>query len=385
MASDAAAEKVTETPSPAPTLQASVFARGGLLAYLLLIIYASLYPFNGWQSMGLPLETYLLAGMPRYWTGFDLAINILGYIPLGILTVYALYPRIRWATAILLALFFGVFVSGAMEASQTLLPNRVASNLDFLTNSLGALIGAVIGSKTSHFVLERSRLRHLRQRWFTTQASRGLIIFALWPLAQIYPQSYLFGNGQILPILSEWLSAWLANPIDLGGFLRDGAQLTAEQYWIAEAVITACSMSGALLALLCVLRTKAPRVILLLALLLAALAVKALATALLFSPENAFSWLTPGSQGGLLLGLGFLAGAIFMPHPSQRRTAIVLLIAAFIIVNLVPANPYFIATLETWVQGKFLNFNGAAQFLSLLWPFSALWFLLHATHRVKRK
>ena len=385
MASDAAAEKVTETPSPAPTLQASVFARGGLLAYLLLIIYASLYPFNGWQSMGLPLETYLLAGMPRYWTGFDLTINILGYIPLGILTVYALYPRIRWATAILLAFFLGVFVSGAMEATQTLLPNRVASNLDFLTNSLGTLIGAVIGSKTSHFVLERSRLRHLRQRWFTIQASRGLIILALWPLAQIYPQSYLFGNGQILPILSEWLSAWLANPIDIGGFLRDGAQLTAEQYWIAEAVITACSMSGALLALLCVLRSKAPRVILLLALLLAALAVKALATALLFSPENGFSWLTPGSQGGLLLGLGFLAGAIFMPHSSQRRTAIVLLIAAFIIVNLVPANPYFIATLETWVQGKFLNFNGAAQFLSLLWPFSALWFLLHATHRVKRK
>jgi hypothetical protein len=54
-------------------------------------------------------------------------------------------------------------------------------------------------------------------------------------------------------------------------------------------------------------------------------------------------------------------------------------------VNLVPANPYFIATLQAWIQGKFLNFNGAARFLSLTWPFFALWFLLHPMHRVKRK
>ena len=62
-----------------------------------------------------------------------------------------------------------------------------------------------------------------------------------------------------------------------------------------------------------------------------------------------------------------------------------LLIAGLIAVNIAPTNPYFIATLETWVQGKFLNFNGAAQFLSLFWPFFALWFLLHSSHRVKRK
>ena len=40
--------------------------------------------------------------------------------------------------------------------------------------------------------------------------------------------------------------------------------------------------------------------------------------------------------------------------------------------------------MQGWTQGKFLNFNGAAQFLSLLWPFLALWFLLHRTHREPR-
>lgn len=382
MVSDSATEKISA--APAAALQASAFSRGALLAYLLLIIYASLYPFTGWQSMGVPLQTYLFAGMPRYWTGFDVATNILGYIPLGILTVFALHPKIRRIGAIVLALLLGVVLSGAMEATQTLLPNRVASNLDFITNSIGTLIGAVIGSLSSHLVLERSRLRHLRHQWLTAQASRGLIIFALWPMAQIYPQSYLFGNGQILPILSDWLSILLETPVDLGSVLRNGVQLSVEQYWLAEAIITALSMSGVLLALLCMLREKAPRALLVLTLLSAALAVKTLATALLFTPANAFAWLTPGAQGGVLLGLGLLSGLAFLPSSTQRRTAVGLLVLAFIAVNLAPANPYFIATLETWVQGKFLNFNGAAQFLSLLWPVAALWFLLHATHRVKR-
>ncbi len=391
MAGDTAPEKINPqspanlTPTPTPTPEASVFSRGGLLAWLLLIIYASLYPFTGWQHVGLPLQAYLLAGMPQYWTGFDATINVLGYIPLGILTVYALHPRVRRIVAMLLALLLGICVSGTMEALQTFLPNRVASNLDFLTNSLGALIGAVIGSKTSHLMLERSRLRHVRHRWFTVEASRGLIVLALWPLAQIYPQSYLFGNGQFLPVISDWLSVWTATPIDLGDMLRNGAQLSAEQYWMVETVITACSTSGALLALFCMLRDKAPRATLLTGLLLAALAVKTLATALLFTPQNAFAWVTAGAAGGLLLGIGLLTGLVFLQPLFRRRAAILLLIIALATINIAPANPYFIATLETWVQGRFLNFNGAAQFLSLLWPFSALWFLLHAIHRVKRK
>jgi hypothetical protein len=41
--------------------------------------------------------------------------------------------------------------------------------------------------------------------------------------------------------------------------------------------------------------------------------------------------------------------------------------------------------MQAWIQGKFLNFNGAAQFLSLVWPFFALYFLWHPMHRQNRK
>jgi hypothetical protein len=107
----------------------------------------------------------------------------------------------------------------------------------------------------------------------------------------------------------------------------------------------------------------------------ASVVVKALASALLFSPENAFVWVTPGAQGGFLIGAIMLAGLAYAPHVAQRRLAVTTLLLGLVIINTTPANPYFVATLQTWVQGKFLNFNGAAQFLSLMWPFFAVWFL----------
>jgi hypothetical protein len=128
------------------------------------------------------------------------------------------------------------------------------------------------------------------------------------------------------------------------------------------------------------MRNQAPKTGMALLLVAAAIAVKAMASAILFTPDNAFTWLTPSAGGGLLIGTVMLVGLATAPAVAQRRAAIVALAISFLAVNLAPANPYFLSTLQEWVQGKFLNFNGAAQFLSLCWPFFALWFLTHRTH-----
>jgi len=368
-----------------PAARASPIARAALLTYLLLIVYASWYPFSGWHSSGLSPLTFLNLTPPRYWTRFDVLVNIVGYAPFGALLVLALYPRVRGGWAVLLATLAGMLVSGTMEAVQSYLPSRVPSNLDFLTNSVGCLAGACLGALWSRSLLDRSRLYRLRRRWFAPHASQGLVLLALWPLAQIYPQGYLFGNGQVLPIISEWLSDWLDTNIDLVALLRPGPGLTVEQYWLSETIITACGMSGALLTLLCLLRRSAPRYALMLGLLGAALLVKTLASSLLFMPDNAFVWITPGAQGGFLIGLIMLSGLAFAPQVAQRRLAVLTLALSLIVVNTIPENPYFVSTLQGWLQGKFLNFNGAAQFLSLLWPFFALWFLLIPSHKLNRQ
>ena len=103
--------------------------------------------------------------------------------------------------------------------------------------------------------------------------------------------------------------------------------------------------------------------------------MKTLASALMFGPENAFAWLTPGAQGGMGIGILILYGFSFAPNHAQRRLAILLLLISLILVNLIPSNPYFLNTLQNMVQGKMLNFYGAAQFLAIAWPFGAIWYL----------
>jgi VanZ family protein len=368
-----------------PVATASVFARISLLIYTLLIVYASWYPFTGWHDNGLGPSAYLLAPLPHYRTMFDLVTNIIAYIPLGVLLVFALYPQVRRGWAVALAIIAGTLLSATMEAVQTFLPTRVPSNLDLITNGFGVLTGALAGALLTRTFLEQSRFLVLRRHWFSHEASRGLIVLALWPLAQIYPQGYLFGHGQIMPILSGWLSAWLTTPVDLSALLRPESALTIEQYLLSETIITACGLSGAVLTLLCLTRGRAPKLGLGVSLVAAAFTMKALASALLFTPDNAFVWLTPGAQGGVLIGAMMLTGLAFAPAVAQRRVAALALIVSLIVVNVSPANPYFIATLQDWVQGKFLSFNGAAQFLSLLWPFLTLWFLYHPVHKMKEK
>ena len=369
--------------SQAAAASTSVSARGGLVFYAFLIVYASWYPFSGWRSNGLPVSAFLFSPLPYYWTKFDLLTNIVGYMPFGLLLVFSLYPRVRGAPAVLLACVIGALVSAAMEAGQNFLPSRVPSNLDLLTNAGGVVLGALAGALLTPAFLEQSRMLALRSRWFLPEASRGLIVLALWPLAQVYPQAYLFGHGQLLPMASDWLSELWSTQIDLGALLRRDAELSAEQYWLSETIITACGFTGAVLTLLCLCRRRAPRMALAGFLIAATLAAKTLASALLFSPDNAFAWVTPGAEGGLLIGVIMLAGLATAPPVAQRRVAALALITSLAAVNLAPANPYFLSTLQTWVQGRFLNFNGAAQFLSLAWPFITLWFLYHPVHKGK--
>lgn len=361
--------------------KASASARIALVFYTLLIVYASCFPFSGWRNKGLLPWSWVYESWPRYWTGFDLVVNVLGYVPLGMLAVWVLYPRLRGLGAIWVASLLGLILAALLESLQSYLPSRVPSNLDWMTNALGTLIGCWLGNLLRAPLLERSWLRSLRQAWFSDQASRGLIVVALWPLAQIYPQPYVFGQGQILPTLSAWLSDWFESPIDLLQLAWSDVSITIEDYLLAELIITALGMTAAVLTLLCQTRRQAPRLGLALLMIAAAITVKALAHAALFDPEDAFSWLTPAASSGLVVGAVMLVGLSFAPPIAQRRAAICALITCLALLNLTPANPYFLATLQEWVQGKFLNFNGAAQFLSLAWPAFALWFLMHPTHR----
>ena len=75
-------------PAPPSTRQHSA-AWGLALFYAGLIVYASLYPFAPWSSNGLPWWGFVSHPWPRYWTGFDITANLLGYMPMGFLVALA--------------------------------------------------------------------------------------------------------------------------------------------------------------------------------------------------------------------------------------------------------------------------------------------------------
>jgi hypothetical protein len=103
---------------------------------------------------------------------------------------------------------------------------------------------------------------------------------------------------------------------------------------------------------------------------LAALWVTSLSGALTYGPMLAWAWLTPESLVGLVMGLlwGLLAVVL-----SMRTCLVLLLVLACVflaIVNQAPANSYFDHNLKVWEQGRFIRFNGLAQWLGWLWPYA---------------
>lgn len=344
-------------PSPArpPRLRLYIAA-----AYTLLVLYASLHPFTGWQDSGAPLLAFLTAPWPRYFTFFDLATNVAAYLPLGFFWGAALQARLpRWL-AVALALLIGSGLSFGMETLQHFLPSRVPSNLDLSGNSLGTLLGALAAAAGKR-LFDSAHLREWRDRWVVAghRGDYGLILLALWLLTQLNPEILLFGCGDLRQLLG----------------LEPSFDFDTEHFSRIETAIAAASVYAVgLLASGVLLRHRAPALLLLFAL---ALLVRSFASALLVEPDQALHWLTPGNGWGLAAGILLLLPSLWLPAVLRRALAGSALLFSTVLVNLAPENPYLVQSAQVWVQGHFLNFNGLTRLTSMLWPFLALpWLLL---------
>ena len=361
--------------------RASPLARQALLCLILLIAYASLYPFEFQRAAVGPFD-YLFAPLPRWITQFDVITNVLGYLPLGMLTVLALHPAWRGVRAVVAAFVLGALLSGGIEALQTYLPTRVASNVDLATNALGALIGGAIAVPLTSPLLDRGWLRHLRFAWFERHASLLLVLLALWSWAQAYPQQFLFGDGDLVRQIWLWQDPdvtglvidWVPRLGQLQDYLSELDAVASHALW--ETVVSASgTVLAGLLATLAMRRT-APRVPLLCAMFTSAFAIKAIASAWQFSPAQAFDWVTAGAIYGVVIGALVLLVAGRGPRALRGAVALGALVVLLVFVNLLPANPYYEAALQSWRQGRYVHFNVLARWLAWTWPYLVLVYLL---------
>jgi len=333
---------------------------------VLLVAYATLYPLSGWRGMGLSPFAYLSAPWPRYITSFDVAVNVAGYVPFGFLAIAALHPRVQGVAAFGLAVAGAAALSVVLEAGQTYLPARVATNLDVLCNLAGAALGALLGLRAAPLFAD-GPLSRWRASEFLPGAGVdfGLALVALWLFIQLNPATLLFGAGDLRDLLAP----------------AEGRARRPEFFVLIEAFTTAANLVAVALLVSTLVQPGRPVRAMAVSVVMAALAVKTAALAIVMRAENVLAWLTLGAQLGLLVGAVAALLAIALPRTARLALAAVLLMAATVLVNLTPPNPYLAATLKVWQHGHFLNFNGLTRLVSALWPFMALGYLIYLASR----
>jgi len=330
--------------------------------YVLLIIYASLYPLAGWHDSGGNPLAFLGAAWPRYYTVFDLVINILAYIPFGFFCTTALRRRLAPLSAWLAAALLGGGLSFTMELVQNYLPSRVPSNLDLACNTAGALLGGLIGARWGSRALNDGRLARWRRQMMMQAygVDIGVLLIAGWLMTQLSPEILLFGSGDLRQILG----------------LPPVQPFLAERFVSLEAAVAASGLLAAGLIATLLLRRNGR--LLTGGLLLTAVLIKTLAYALLMGPGAAMTWITPGNSIGMAIGLVLWWSASFLVFPLQRAAAALALLFATVMVNVAPENPYLLNTLQAWNPGQFLNFNGLTRLVCSLWPFLAMpWLMIY--------
>jgi VanZ family protein len=350
------------------------------LALAGLIVYASLYPFTGWQwPVGAALIDLLALPLPRRAPPFDIWSNLLGYAPLGALLVVALRGRGGAPLASVLQAALGcALLSYAMEMAQHLIPGRYPSLLDLALNSAGGALGAataallVAAGWPGHW-------QHWRERWFIGgDAPLGLLL--AWPLGLLFPAPFPMGLGL----------GWERIQDGLVGLLLDVDWAQEALEWISDVpppierpvvVVTGLGMVLGLLApclIACAVTRPGWRRLLLCASALAVgLATTTLSAALNFGPAHALGWLGPEVTPALVAVGVMLLLLTLLGARLAAGLGVVVLVGLVVLVAQVPADPYFADSLQAWEQGRFIRFHGLAQWIGWFWPYVALVWLLH--------
>lgn len=345
------------------------------LVYACIIMYASLYSASAWQDRGLSLFYFLEGHWPKYWTWQDAWFNVLAYMPLGFLL--SLSPTQRpwpWAR-IFLPLLTGFLLSASLEALQTFIPGRVSSGLDLTLNTAGTLLGSTLALIFGPHLLALAGDVRRKLEVQRLSAEAGLILLWLWLFAQISPETVFFGLGDLRGLLS--LPTALAFSPALYSQLETAvvAMQTLVVTFLAQAVLQRVGLRWFSIFLAAV-------TILLCGVLIRVVASWLLIGQAIGAPDFA-RWvsITPGGIDGLMIGLALAIPALFLSGNWQPPIAAMLLMAATVLVNLMPTNPYSISALTVWQQGHFLNFNGLTRLIAALWPYLTLLFLVWTDRR----
>lgn len=343
-----------------------------LSAYLALVVYASLYPFHGWRDQGIPPWTFLWAPWPYYWSGFDIWTNIVAYFPLGFVSSLALHRMGMRIGAWLLPLGLAALLSTGMESLQVYLPSRVPSNVDCLLNLLGAALGVLACQLALHLGV-LMRWSQWKQRWLDHGTEGAAALVLLWPVALLFPSSVPMALGQVGGRVQDLIVNVAA---DTGLQTWVGRAAAGALQPLTQSLVLALALCVPLLLAYASLRSPAQRVLAWLLLPMVGMAVTCLSAALSYGPVQAWAWVSLPVQVGAGVGWVLAGLALFGSAQTCRVLALVVVILQLSIINQADPGAYLEQTLQRWETGQFIRFYGASQWLSWLWPYAVLLYLV---------
>ena len=332
--------------------------------YALLVVYASLNPFTGWRWPAASPFAFLWAPLPRYIGRADLVINVLAYIPLGMLCTAVALRRCGPRLATFLGFLAAALLSGCLETLQSFLPVRDSSNLDFGCNAIGALAGAALLGWIGSFGSAVSAVVRLRA-WLLVPGGTvdtGVALVFVWLVAQSNPSIPFLGAGIVdNPLRRPW------NAAEGSGSLIDPANVGV--------ALNLCSIA---LLVSTLARTRLIGLCLAMLVLAAGLGVKWLAASFMLKDVVEFDWQVADAPASLAVGAAGFVLFLALPLWLRTRTGAAVVLAGAIMSKL-SANYSGLDTvtqLFNWPYGHLNNFTGLTLYLNELWPLMAIMYLV---------
>ena len=355
---------MTEFPQ---SIHRSLLRRYLLAGYVLMLVYASLSPFAGWQEQGLGFIEVLASPFRQTYTAFDAITNCLAYLPLGMLLALTLRTYVASWRNLLITAMGAMLLSLLLEYLQMYLPSRISSNADVLTNTLGAMVGGVLVlviAPTRWFVRATQWRIDLFQGGHGVDF--GLALLMLWMFAQINPTLPMLGNVFITEAAHRIFVAMPEEPFNL---------------WASAAVALNLLMIGLLLQTL--LRVRRDAAIALMTVLCVIALAKFIAAAVLLKSWALMLWLNSEAMLGIVLGMLALWAMHSLPRVAllwvTALAALAYLMLALWVLD--SGTPSAAMRLYHWRYGHLLNYNGMSQIVSGMFPLLLIAYLWRASRR----
>lgn len=361
----------TLTPAPSdPPLSATRTRmiradRGALVAYLLMLAYASLNPFFGWRAP----EAFTLFAWPKYVIAFDVILNIAAYAPLGAMLAALVRQRVkianfrltRDAQIWLVTVAAGAALSLGFELLQACLPGRVSSFVDLLANTTGGAAGAALVLAAPGRMLI-GVWRRWRELHFSSsnETSWGLILLGAWIFAQLNPAIPFFEAGNI------------ANPFDAAN-----AHPYSPLVLLPQAVGIMLNVCGFVLFVALLMRPARTMMLNVIALLAGGLIIKMAMASLMLKAPQMLDWMAPARVIGLTSGLLLAAYFSRLRYRWRAFCATLFVFAGGLMAKITSVYGAFDETLRlfAWPHGQLVNFASLTRWMHETWPLVAVIFL----------